>query len=191
MSKDIAIIGMSVELPGIDSLDTFWEAISNGRVLTKPFPTKRKDDLISYIRYSQETNLNKQLDKNIKFHDGSYLDNIKNFDYSFFGMTPKQASASDPHHRIILRNMYLAFENAGYLGNRIKGSKTGVFVGYANNPGQSYSEYLFKIDPSLSQIALTGNIPTMLANRISYFLDLQGASMVTDSACCSISGRCS
>ncbi len=45
----IAIVGTSVELPGVDSLDGFWRVISTGTSLTRPFPQHRRETLSEYI----------------------------------------------------------------------------------------------------------------------------------------------
>ncbi len=122
-------------------------------------------------------------DTSLDFHHGCYLDAVDTFDYAVFGMTPRQAMLTDPHHRMALRAMYLAFEDAGYSADRLRGSRTGVFVGFATNPGSTYMDYLARIEPSAGQQAITGNIPAMLANRLSHLLDLRGPSLVVDTAC--------
>ncbi len=183
MAHDIAIIGMSVEVPEARSLHDFWQIIRTGRTLTRPFPAHRRDDIEGYVEYQRDSAITEWTERSIAFHDGSYLDRVDSFDPEFFQMTPKQASVADPHQRLILRTMYLALEDAGYTGDRVAGSRTGVYVGFAANPGSSYLEYCCRIDPTLTQLGLTGNITTMLANRLSYLMDLRGPSMVVDSAC--------
>ncbi|GIF12569.1 type I polyketide synthase [Actinoplanes teichomyceticus] len=183
MAKDIAIIGMSVEVPEARNIHDFWQLIRTGRTLTRPFPAQRRADIEQYVEYQRDSAIAEWTERNISFHDGAYLDRVDSFEPEFFQMTPKQASVADPHQRLILRNMYLALEDAGYTGERVAGSRTGVYVGFAANPGSSYLEYCCRIDPTLTQLGLTGNITTMLANRLSYLMDLRGPSMVVDSAC--------
>ncbi|KWV33634.1 type I polyketide synthase [Micromonospora rifamycinica] len=179
----IAIVGTSVELPGVDSLDGFWRVISTGTSLTRPFPQHRRETLSEYIHYVRATTVEPVDDTSLDFHHGCYLDAVDTFDYAVFGMTPRQAMLTDPHHRMALRAMYLAFEDAGYSADRLRGSRTGVFVGFATNPGSTYMDYLARIEPSSGQQAITGNIPAMLANRLSHLLDLRGPSLVVDTAC--------
>lgn len=179
----IAIVGVSIELPGIDGLDAFWRVISTGTSLTRPFPQHRRDTLSEYIHYLRATAVEPVEDTDLEYHNGCFLDNVDTFDYAVFGMTPRQAALTDPHHRMVMRAMFLALEDAGYGADRLRGSRTGVFVGFATNPGSTYLEYISRVDPSLNQQAITGNIPAMLANRLSHLLDLRGPSMVVDTAC--------
>ncbi|GAA2432917.1 SDR family NAD(P)-dependent oxidoreductase [Streptomyces glaucus] len=183
MTTDIAIVGLSVEVPDAPDQHAFWDIVRTGRSLTRPFPARRRQDVEEYLRYHRESALVPDAEERVAFHDGSFLDRVDLFDHAFFGMTPKQAAVTDPHQRLVLRTMYRALEDAGYTGERLAGSRTGVYIGYAGNPGGSYLDYFCRIDPALGQLGITGNIVTMLANRLSYLLDLRGPSMVIDSAC--------
>lgn len=183
MSNEIAIVGLSVDVPGARDLDGFWQIISSGASVHRPFPQDRREKLDEYIRYLRATSVEPVPDPDIDYHNGCFLDAVDTFDYAAFGMNPRQATLTDPHHRMVLRAMVVAFEDAGYSVDRLRGSRTGVFVGFAVNPGSTYLDYLCRIDPTVSQQAITGNIPTMLANRISHLMDLRGPSLVVDSAC--------
>lgn len=183
MTTDIAVVGLSVEVPDAPDQHAFWDVVRTGRSLTRPFPAQRRREVEEYLRYHWESALVPDAEDRVEFHDGSFLDRVDLFDHAFFGMTPKQAAVTDPHQRLVLRTMYRALEDAGYTGERLAGSRTGVYVGYAGNPGWSYLEYFCRVDPALGQLGITGNIVTMLANRLSYLFDLRGPSMVIDSAC--------
>ncbi|MDX3360850.1 SDR family NAD(P)-dependent oxidoreductase [Streptomyces sp. ME02-6978.2a] len=180
---DIAVVGLSVEVPDAPEQHAFWDIVREGRSLTRPFPAGRRRELEEYVRCHQESALVPDAAERVDFHEGSFLDRIDLFDHEFFGMTPKQAAVTDPHQRLVLRTMYRALEDAGYTGDRLTGSRTGVYIGYAGNPGMTYLDYFCRVDPSLGQLGITGNIVTMLANRLSYLYDLRGPSMVLDSAC--------
>ena len=183
MTTDIAVIGLSVEVPDAADQHAFWDIVRTGRNLTRPFPAERRRQVEEYLRYYWESALVPDAEDQVAFHDGSFLDRVDMFDHTFFGMTPKQAAVTDPHQRLVLRTMYRALEDANYIGDRLAGSRTGVYIGYAGNPGWSYAEYFTRVDPALGQLGITGNIVTMLANRLSYLFDLRGPSMVIDSAC--------
>lgn len=183
MTTDIAVVGLSVDVPDAPDQHAFWDVVRTGRSLTRPFPARRRRDVEEFLRYHRASALVPDAEERVAFHDGSFLDRIDLFDHAFFGMTPKQAAVTDPHQRLVLRTMYRALEDAGYTGERLAGSRTGVYIGYAGNPGGSYLDYFCRIDPALGQLGITGNIVTMLANRLSYLLDLRGPSMVVDSAC--------
>ncbi|WP_422756515.1 SDR family NAD(P)-dependent oxidoreductase [Micromonospora sp. WMMD708] len=183
MDTDIAVVGLSVEVPGADDLDTFWQIISSGASLTRPFPTNRREKLAEYIRYLRATSIEPVDEPDVEYHNGCFLDEVDTFDHTVFGMNPRQATLTDPHHRMVMRAMFLAFEDAGYGFDRLRGSRTGVFVGFAVNPGSTYLDYICRVDPNNGQQAITGNIPAMLANRLSHLLDLRGPSLVVDTAC--------
>lgn len=183
MTRDIAIIGMSVELPQAKNTDEFWDLVVGGQSVSKPFPEGRRKDILDYTRYARSVAVKPLTDPSVEFHDGYWLDDIADFDHEFFGMTPRQGAMADPVQRMLMRNAYLSLEDAGYSGPRIQSLRTGVFVGYSVNPGQTYADFLTRADPSLTPLTLTGNMGTMLANRISYHLDLHGPSMVVNSAC--------
>ncbi|MEY9944997.1 SDR family NAD(P)-dependent oxidoreductase [Kitasatospora sp. GAS1066B] len=182
-STDIAVIGIGIDLPGARDLAAYWRIISSGSSLTRPFPADRGRRLAEYVRFARATTVEPVTDPEVDYYDGCYLDEVDGFDYAVFGMNPKQAATTDPHQRLALRTMYRALEDAGHTGERARGSRTGVFVGFATNPGSTYLDYVCRIDPALAQLALTGNIPTMMANRLSHVLDLRGPSLVVDTAC--------
>ncbi|QCB95014.1 type I polyketide synthase [Cellulomonas shaoxiangyii] len=181
---DIAIIGLAVDVPGAGDPQALWDLVTAGGSTSRPFPAQRRQDVDEFVRYRDRASLGQEPDAGApEYHRAGYLDRIDLLDHEFFGMTPAQAAVADPHQRLVLRTTYRALEDAGYVGPRVRGSRTGVFVGFAANPGQDYAHYWSTVDPSLNQLGITGSIPTMLANRISFLLDLQGPSMVVDSAC--------
>ena len=186
MSNDIAIIGMGITLPnGIEDLNSLWNLILNGKNLVKKFPLERANDLEEYIGYLKKIGLKAPETKEIEYYDGCYFDSIKKFDNNLFNLSPKIADVMDPQMRLLLKTIYKALEDSGYSNPASRSQSMGVFIGFAANPGGMYSEYLYKIDYSLSQIALTGTIPSMFANRISYMFNLHGPSFVVDCACSS------
>lgn len=183
MKHDIAVIGMAVTLPKINTLGDFWTLITSGNDLVDEYPEYRRVESDRFIRYLKNRSLKTVGGERTSFHNGCFLDDVEMFDYKFFNMTPKQATTTDPHHLLVMKTLYKALEDAGYAGDKVAKSDTGVFVGFANNPGQDYSTYILNIDPNLAQVSLTGNVPCMLANRISHFLDVRGPSTIVDTAC--------
>jgi acyl transferase domain-containing protein len=66
---------------------------------------------------------------------------------------------------------------------RLAGSQTGVFVGA---PSHSADYWLLQLAQSADfKVATTGSAHSILANRISYLLDLRGPSLTVDTACSS------
>ena len=115
------------------------------------------------------------------------LDDIDQFDAAFFGMSPRDAAVFDPQHRLFLECAWEAFEDAGYVGERIDGA-VGVFASCG------LSEYMFKNVLANEHVATsvgewlvrhTGNDTNFLATRVSYELDLHGPSLNVQTACSS------
>ncbi len=58
-------------------------------------------------------------------HDDSY----RNFDPSFFGISPLEATSMDPQQRKLLEVVYECFESAGKSLEDVSGSETACYVG--------------------------------------------------------------
>ncbi|XP_050425474.1 fatty acid synthase [Adelges cooleyi] len=110
------------------------------------------------------------------------LNEVNKFDAAFFGIHYKQAHTMDPMCRIILEKAYEAIMDSGYSPKSLKGSKTGVFVGacFSESEKTWFYERL-----QVNGFGLTGCARAMLANRISYWLGVNGPSYTVDSACSS------
>lgn len=178
-SKDIAIIGLSLKMPKADNANEFWNNISMGKDCVMDFPEDRKKDAMAYMNYMMKNN------GAIKFSRFAYLDEIDKFDYRYFHITPKEASLMDPRQRLFLQCAFEAIEDAGYGGNKIVGTRTGVYLGLSDLGGINYRQIVFDVEPEFTILSSTGNTPAMFSSRISYILDLKGPSMLVDTACSS------
>ena len=99
----------------------------------------------------------------------------KEFDHSFFGITPMETLTLDPTQRKQLEVVYEAFENAGETWDTFSGSRTGVFAGSFN-----YDHELMQIRDSdnLLPYATTGGGITIVSNRVNYVFNLKGPRYV-------------
>lgn len=176
---DIAVIGLAVDMPMAGDADAFWSNILSGLDCTGPLPEQRKQDLQEYLQFAEGVQPGE-----VRFVDGAFLDNIDEFDYRFFKMTPAEAKLTDPHQRLFLKTVWHALEDSGY-GERLSGTNTGVYVGYATHLKDSYLRMIGEIDPELGPVSIVGNISSMLPSRICYFLNLKGPAVVVDTACSS------
>lgn len=177
---DIAIIGIAASLPVVDDIREFWDGIKNGICYTTEFPETRRSDIEKYLNYKDENN------ENFKFFEGSYLKEIDKFDYSFFKISPHEASLMNPTQRAFLETVFHAVEDAGYGGDKLKGSNMGIYAGQISDlEGYKYKEMIHDVDPELLPLSAAGNISTLIPNRISYTLDVKGPSMIVDTACSS------
>ncbi|BAU65710.1 beta-ketoacyl synthase [Stanieria sp. NIES-3757] len=173
--ESIAIIGMDGRFPGAKNIDQFWENIKKG----KESITHLTDEQLLASGVEQ-TVIN---DPNY-VKAGAFLEDIDRFDANFFGYNPKEASASDPQHRIFLECAYSALEDAGYNPDKYTG-KIGIFAGVGWN-----NYLLFNLNPNedffktaLGYQTVIGNEKDFLTTRISYLLNLTGISIDIQTAC--------
>ncbi|MCX7922792.1 MAG: SDR family NAD(P)-dependent oxidoreductase [Clostridia bacterium] len=175
--EDIAIIGVSVNFPMSGSVEDFWNNLKTGRDCTGEFPESRKEDVTPFLEYGGIDT------KGAEYSGGGYLSEIDKFDYSFFKLSPKEADLMDPCQRLFLETAWSAIEDSGYGGNKLVGSRTGVYVGYNGWP--MYGQIASKIDPLSASISTAGNVSAIIPSRIAYLMDFHGPSMIVDTACSS------
>ncbi|MBD3919137.1 SDR family NAD(P)-dependent oxidoreductase [Paenibacillus sp. PR3] len=178
---EIAIIGMSGKFPMADDLTQFWENTLNGMDGIGHFPQQRKKDIDQYLNY-----INQNSDR-ARYHEMGFLEEVDKFDYHYFRLSPKEAGVIDPHQRLFLEIACSALEDAGYGGEQLNGSRTGVYVGHTapvSDP-HTYLRMVSELDQASLTVALPGNMPSLIATRLSYLLNLRGPSMVIDTTCSS------
>ncbi|MBW4084436.1 SDR family NAD(P)-dependent oxidoreductase, partial [Paenibacillus sp. S150] len=173
--EPVAIIGIAGTLPSSENLTTFWKSIESGSSLISVVPEDRWDWNSYYGDSKKEANKTK-----IKW--GGFISGVDEFDAAFFGISPREAELMDPQQRLFLQTVWEVIENAGYKASDLAGSKTGLFVGVGNF---DYSDLMKERGISIDAYAATGIAHSVLANRISYLLDLHGPSMPVDTACSS------
>ncbi|NEW07887.1 amino acid adenylation domain-containing protein [Paenibacillus sp. SYP-B3998] len=176
--QDVAIIGMSLNLPNATTADEFWANVVQGKDSITAFGAERVQDAKNY---SAALRLHQTEDE---FVQGGYLHEIDKFDYSFFRMNPNEARYMDPNQRLFLQSAFHAIEDGGYAGEQLRGRKVGVYVGYSK-VGHDYERLLSNVKPEQFHHYIVGNLPSVLASRIAYFLDLKGPALTLDTACSS------
>lgn len=183
LSQDIAVIGLAGRFAEAKNIVEFWEFLKVKKSGIRDFPQGRKDDLYQILKnpYYTEFMLGNSIDEkdfDNMFSKSGYLDQIDKFDAQFFGIPPLEADYMDPNQRIALEVAWEAIENAGYGGDCLKGTKTGVYL------GRDYSNYsYYRMCSEKNSMQLSGSWEGMVASRISYLLDLKGPCMMTDTAC--------
>ncbi|WP_161964264.1 SDR family NAD(P)-dependent oxidoreductase [Chitinophaga flava] len=168
---DIAIVGTAFRVPGASTKEALWNILIEGRSAITTFPEGR-------WTWPEWVNLNtthKGIDR------GGYLPDIDKFDASFFRISPREAELMDPQQRLLLELTWELLEDAGYKASTQKGSKTGVYIGAS---GSDY-ELLLGTQKGDETLTGTGTSLAILANRLSYFYDFEGPSMLIDTACSS------
>lgn len=171
---DIAIIGIDGIFPGAANLDIFWENLINVKDSITEIPPERWD----WQSYYGDP-LIAENKTNIKW--GGFIEDIDKFDAAFFNISPRDAELMDPQQRLLLQTVWHAIEDAGYAFETLSASLVGLFVGAFSC---DYAELLQRSNITAAQIT-TGIPHCMLANRVSYLLNLRGPSEVIDTACSS------
>lgn len=171
----IAIIGMHGMMPQSRDLEEFWEHLENGRNLVTEIPADRWD----WREYFGDP-INEANKSNSKW--GAFLDDVDKFDARFFGISPREATLMDPQQRLFLQATYKAIEEAGYKPSDLTRSKTGLFVGVSS---RDYYDLVKDAGVPVEAYTTTGMLHAILANRISYLLNLTGPSFPVDTACSS------
>ena len=124
----IAIIGIGCRFPGASGPTEFWQLLTSGTDAVKEIPPDRWDAKRFY-----DPDLNAAGKTNSKW--AGLLDDIRSFDYRFFGISSNEAPYVDPQQRLLLEVAWEALEDAGLVLENLQGTPAGVFVGLA--PGDS------------------------------------------------------
>jgi amino acid adenylation domain-containing protein len=167
---DIAVIGLVGRFPGGPDLDSYWRNLIEGVALVRPLPEERAR-LVPGFRVAPATEFR-----------ASYLDDIGQFDPQFFRLAPREAKRLDPGQRLLLELCHELLETSGY-GSKPPAARTGVFV--AGGGGEYWQ--LARDVPGLEDLRkfILGSMPSVLANRVSHVLNLNGPSMTIDTGCSS------
>ena len=134
------------------------------------------------IRFS--TRIRREAGKLYTRFKGGFLDDVFKFDPEFFGISPREAECVDPQQRLLLELTWEALEDAGVPPQHLAGRPVGVFVGMFMHDFENVVSGVSE-RPLSSPHSATGSSTTIAANRISYFYNFQGPSLVVDTACSS------
>lgn len=177
MSNDtpIAVVGHSYRAPGIGGKG-LWEFLAQARSAWTKVPLKRFDHSAYFQPGADKSGV-------IRAQGAHFVpDDVFAFDAAFFNMRAEEARNSDPQHRMMLECAFEAVEDAGLSVTDLAGQKIGVFIGCGQH---EYSERLADDPHAAKTFSATGIAPCMVANRISYFFDIDGPSVAVDTACAS------
>ncbi|MCY1042397.1 amino acid adenylation domain-containing protein [Corallococcus sp. bb12-1] len=162
----VAVVGLAGRFPGAEDLDAFWARLFEGNDCIQDVPRERWDF--------------RSLPEGEHARHGGFLKDVDCFDAPFFGVSPREAAQMDPQQRLFLETAWAALENAGIHPEALRGGRTGVFVGVSG------ADFLGSAaERSLEGHTLTGLARSILANRLSFLLDLHGPSEPVDTACSS------
>ncbi|MFT7025820.1 MAG: acyl transferase domain-containing protein/NADPH:quinone reductase-like Zn-dependent oxidoreductase [Paracoccaceae bacterium] len=170
--QEIAIIGYGCRLPGADNPDAFWNVLAEGRTTV----TAVQPDRFPHARWGGGG-----AGRSYVFAAGQ-LERPWDFDPAFFGISPREAEQIDPQQRLVLQVAWEALEHARRPPSTLPKDRTGVFMGASSSDHANR----FYADPAAIDAGfMTGNTLSLIANRVSYALDLHGPSWTVDTACSS------
>ncbi|RYP80178.1 hypothetical protein DL769_002591 [Monosporascus sp. CRB-8-3] len=171
----IAVIGMACRLPGgADSPESLWSLLADGRDGRKEVPKDRWDWKSFY-------NKNAATKDTTNFSHAYFLDeDVSAFDARFFNISGVDAATIDPQQRFLLEVTYEALENAGLPIETLRGSDTSVHMAMF---ARDYDRMGYRDMSQADMAHIIGAGEAIMANRISYVLDLKGSSNTLDTGC--------
>ena len=171
----VAVIGLSVRLPGARNAGEFWRNLAGGVESIRRFSDEEllaegvEPELLAQPHYVKARPV---------------IDDVEWFDAACFGFPPREAQLTDPQHRVFLECALEALEHGGYAADAPEAS-IGVFAGSGLSTyltsNLAHSEAVQRAASS-SQIGI-GNLQDYLATRVSYKLNLKGPAYAVQSAC--------
>ncbi|HWU89452.1 MAG TPA: beta-ketoacyl synthase N-terminal-like domain-containing protein, partial [Kofleriaceae bacterium] len=172
--EPIAIVGIGCRFPGATGPEAFWRLLRDGVDAITEVPADRWD-IDAYFDADLRT------PGKMTTRWGGFLERIDGFDAAFFGISPREALEMDPQQRLMLQVAWEALEDAGQPPSDLRGSRTGVFFGALWN---DYAALRQRGDARyITTHTATGAHYSIIANRLSYVLGLQGPSLTVDTAC--------
>ncbi len=178
-NQPIAIVGMACRFPGAPDLPAFWRLLEAGEnAVSEGVPGS------GVGRWGQIFGDDAVQSEGCRF--GAFVDDIEQFDDSFFRISPVEAEWLDPQQRMMLETSWQALEDAGIDPEELRESRTGVYVGISND------EYRMLVVDSNKPAeaagclyALSGTNLNGASGRVSFVLGLRGPAKAVDAACAS------
>jgi phthiocerol/phenolphthiocerol synthesis type-I polyketide synthase E len=172
--EPIAIIGMRGRFPGANDLETYWQNLAQG---VESIVTLTPEE----IRASGVPDSISHLPGYV--NASPVIDGVDMFDAEFFGFSARDASLTDPQHRLFLETAWEALEDAGYEPANFLGP-IGVFGGC------EMSTYLYQLSQNADALKYIDGMQLMVTNdkdhlctQVAYRLNLRGPSVTVQTTC--------
>ncbi|MFB6549731.1 beta-ketoacyl synthase N-terminal-like domain-containing protein [Streptomyces sp. NPDC056405] len=181
-SAPVALTAVACRLPGARTPDELWRRLLDRYNAVRPFPPERFDLVAGAVAdVAREYAAARSAPEDDPRSWGSWLDDIDQFDPGAFGMSPYEAEFMGPAERLFLQVAHEALETSGHPAARLRGSRTGVFVGYTPEPPMEY----LRLYDAPDERSFISNIPANLAYQLAYLSDLRGPVITVNTTCSS------
>ena len=169
----VAIVGYAYRMPGgIRTDDDFWRLLSEREIVREPVTDR-------YGRGYQPIGEFSGPGRFGSAYEGLIRDQgEQRMDPSLFGVSRNEMAYMDPQIRMLLGCSWESCEHAGWDLNALRNSPTGVFIG-----AQVASTANWRALFGTNEFSILSIDASMLANRISYHLNLMGPSIACSTAC--------
>ncbi|MEV1084645.1 beta-ketoacyl synthase N-terminal-like domain-containing protein [Streptomyces sp. NPDC050211] len=213
VQPSIAIVGMSVLLPGAADLDSYWRNLVAGTDAITDVPEGRWDS--DYYRPGSAAG--RAVADQVYCRRGGFVDSLAEVEVTRFGIMPNSVSGTEPDQLIALHVAAAALADAGGAERLPDRQRIGVVLGRGGylTPGlvrldqrvrtagqlvRTLGELLPDLDggqldriraafterlgPDSPESAI-GLVPNLAASRVANRLDLRGPAYTVDAACAS------
>jgi len=209
----VAIVGMSVLLPGAADLDAYWRNLLGGTDAISEVPDGRWD--ADY--YRPDSTSGPAVADQVYCRRGGFVDELAEVEVTRFGIMPNSVPGTEPDQLIALHVAAAALADAGGESRLPDRRRVGVVLGRGGylTPGlvrldqrvrtagqlvRTLGELLPDLDPGqLDRIrtaftdrlgpdspeSVIGLVPNLAASRVANRLDLRGPAYTVDAACAS------
>lgn len=176
-TEPIAVIGMGCRFPGgVQTPGGLWKLAAEGRQTVGPVPADRWDAKRLAASHAPQLEAPAAV--------GCFLEgDMWAWEPEALSVAPAEREWVDPQSRVMMEVAWEAVEHAGIPVSRVRGSRTGVYVGtYAQ-------DNLFRearpVEDAPNSPYLFGNYTAGTAGRVAFAMDLRGPVMVVSTHCSS------
>ncbi|WP_285729309.1 type I polyketide synthase [Nocardiopsis sp. ATB16-24] len=172
MRAEVALLGMGLRLPGgITTPADLEHVLHQSRSVVGPVPEQRWKRMREGLHPDEVPDQPWTL---------GTVDDIDDFDHAFFSISTDEAAEMDLQQKKLLEVTVEALQDAGIRPSSMAGTRTGVYTGAASFDQAARA---FATGARSSVHAGSGASMSVLANRISFHLNVHGPSLNFDSAC--------